>query len=98
MNYGVKQFNYENVVSFKDVLISNRNKMEDSFGKYQGELNRLDSNWEGMSGNVSKEEMSRLFTQYNGFLSKVNDFITVLSDSEESFATTENQNVSRYNV
>ena len=93
----LKQFNYENVVSYKDTLISNKEKMIEAFNKYQSESSRIDTNWMGSSANVSKEEMERLTSQYNGFLAKVEDFITVLSNSEQEFISTEQENAARYN-
>lgn len=96
-NYGVKQFNYNNVVNYKNNLITNRDQMNDLFQKYNNELTKMDASWMGQSASVSKEDMAYLIQQYNGFLNKVNDFITVLSNSETTFIETEKQTISTYN-
>ena len=97
-NFRIKQFNYNNVTSYKDILETNRNRMDELFRKYQGELQNVESNWMGQSGRVSQEDMQKLINDYNGFLNKVNDFITVLAASQNSFVETENQNISTYNM
>lgn len=95
-NYGYKQYNYSNVSTYRQTLESNRNKMEDLFRKYQGELSNIETNWIGSSGSVSQSNMQELIQKYNGFLDKVNSFITILSAAEREFIDTESQNISTY--
>ena len=95
-NYGIKQFNYNNVSNYKSVLETNRNTMDELFRRYQNELTNMESNWIGKSGMVSQSDMQELIKSYNGFLNKVNDFINVLAQSERSFIETESENISTY--
>ena len=97
-NYGIKQFNYSNVSNYKNTLITNRDKMDELFNKYKGELSNLEGSWIGQSGNISRDDMQYLMQMYNGFLNKVNDFISTLSNTEATFADTEKQNMSTYNI
>ena len=96
-NFGIKQFNYNNVVNYKNTLITNRDQMDDLFNKYKTELTNLESSWMGQSGSISRDDMNYLIQQYYGFLNKVNDFITTLSNTETTFSDTEKQNMSTYN-
>lgn len=95
-NYGIKQFNYQNVENYKNILENNRNKMDELFRKYQSELTNVESNWMGQSGRVSQDDMQQLIKSYNGFLNKVNDFINTLAASQRSFVETESENISTY--
>ena len=95
-NYGYKQYNYNNVSNYRQVLENNRNTMEDLFRRYQGELTNIESNWVGSSGTVSQSDMQELIKKYNEFLGKVNTFITILATSEREFIETESQNISTY--
>ena len=92
-----KVFNYENVTSSRNRLVSNRDTMNDLFNKYQTELQKIDAAWMGQSGNASKEEMNYLIGKYNGFLSKVNDFILQLEQAQTTFIEAESTNSTRYN-
>lgn len=95
-NYGIKQFNFKNVENYRQILESNRNQMDELFRKYQGELTNMESNWIGKSGMVSQSDMQELIKSYNGFLNKVNSFITMLSESERGFIDNEMENISTY--
>ena len=97
-NFGIKQFNYNNVTNYKEILIANRNKMDELVNNYKKELNNMESNWMGQSGRVSREDMQKLINDYNGFLNKVNDFIEILTVSQNSFVDSEQQNMSSYKI
>ncbi len=96
-NFGIKQFNYQNVVNSKQSLITNRDTMEELFGRYKNELTNLETNWLGQSGNVSREDMNNLIVKYNEFVGKVNSFITLLGNAEVGFSDQEKESISTYN-
>lgn len=95
-NYGIKQFNYQNVESYRGSLEQNRNKMNDLYNKYKTELTNIETNWMGQSGRVSQSDMQELITSYNGFLNKVDSFINMLAESQRRFVETENENAATY--
>ena len=96
-NYGIKQFNFKNVENYRQILESNRNQMDELFRKYQGELTNMESNWIGKSGMVSQSDMQELIKSYNGFLNKVNSFITLLGNAEVGFSDQEKESIATYN-
>lgn len=96
-NYGYKQYNYNNVINYKNTLINNKDQMVDLFEKYKNELTNIEGSWQGQSGSVSVDDMNKLIADYNGFLNKVNEFINTLTLAESTFADTEKQTMSTYN-
>lgn len=96
-NYGYKQYNYSNVVNYKNALINNKDQMVDLFEKYKNELTNIESSWQGQSGSVSRDDMNRLIADYNGFINKVNEFISNLTLAENTFTEAEKQSMSTYN-
>ena len=95
-NYGIKQFNYNNVSSLRQELASNKNRMMELFNKYSNELNRLDEVWLGSSGTASTNQMQTLRELYNGFLNKVNEFEIALQHAENTFISGEGEAASIY--
>ena len=95
-NYGIKQFNYNNVSSYREELASNKNRMMELFNKYSNELNRIDEVWVGSSGTASTNQMQTLRELYNGFLNKVNEFENALQHAENTFISGESEASSIY--
>lgn len=95
-NYGFKQYNYANVSNYREKLQSNKTSMIELFNKYSNEIPRLDDIWKGSSGTASANEMQSLRQLYNGFINKVDEFISTLQLAENSFLTTERESSSQY--
>lgn len=96
-NYGIKQFNYSNVSTYRGELASAKQNMIELFNRYGNEVNRIDEVWLGSSGAASTTEMQTLREIYNGFLNKVNEFENALQYAENQFISTESQASTEYN-
>lgn len=89
-------YSYANVSNSRNVLVTNRNKIEEYFNKYNASLNELKSNWQGSSASVSESDFNELIANYNRFMEKVNEFIVSLDYAEKQFVTAEQESKSQY--
>lgn len=87
------QYNYNNVITYRDSLRSNKQVIETEFNNYQNNLMNLEDSWKGDSGIVSQSQMEDYRNKYNLFLQDVQNFINELDLASRTFEERESRDI-----
>lgn len=81
---GNLKFNYNNIVTTRDVIISNKEVMVTEFENYKKKLVDLNGAWQGDAFGVSEAEFMLHIEKFNGFVQQVEQFIQDLNYAEQT--------------